>query len=90
MTALNDMSVIVDGPGEYVTRNGGRATVFEVKQGGNPETTRFDAKGDVWRKVRGKFRPVDYTIWHVSGRKYVLNESKDDIVGRYLEEKEAA
>lgn len=83
MIALNDMPTIIDGPGEYITRAGGRTTVHEVKQGGNPETTRFDAKGSVWKKLRGKLRPSDYTIWHISGRKYILKESKHDIVGRY-------
>lgn len=90
MIALNDLPTIIDGPGEYITRAGGRATIHEVKQGGNPETTRCDAKGSVWREFRGNFRPKGYAIWHISGRKYILKESKHDIVGRYADKAEAA
>lgn len=81
-THLNDLPTIIDGPGEYATRAGGRATVREVKAS-EPGTTAFSAKGSLWRLFRGAFRPRGLEIWHVSGRVLPLEESGRDIVGRY-------
>lgn len=80
---LNAIPSIITGPGEYVTRNGFRATVHEVAPEGDPTTTAFRAKGSVWRMYRGKMRPRGYAIWHVSGRGFPLRESGNDIVGKW-------
>lgn len=81
-THLNDLPTVIDGPGEYATRSGGRATVREVKAS-EPGTTAFAAKGALWRMFRGALRPRGLEIWHVSGRVLPLEESGRDIVGRY-------
>jgi len=88
-THLNDLPTIIDGPGEYVLRNGGRASVDEVKdntQSIKDGTTMFAAKGSSWKMFRGKERPRGLDIWHVSGRRLALNEDPRDIVGKYTGE----
>jgi hypothetical protein len=82
-THLNDLPTIIDGPGEYATRSGGRATVREIKAS-EPDTTAFAAKGSLWRMFRGALRPRGLEIWHVSGRVLPLEESGRDIVGRHV------
>lgn len=85
MTYLNDLPVIITSPGDYATRGGGRATVHRVA----PQaagTTSFGAKGRLWRMYRGKVRPRAYTIWHISGRAFPHAESRDDIIGPWIEE----
>ena len=82
---LNDLPTIIDGPGEYVTRDGGRATIREVKYlpDHKPENTAFAAKGSLWKQFRGKYTPRGHDIWHVSGRGFPLNEAGTDIVGKF-------
>lgn len=79
-TYLNDLPVIIDGPGDYKLRNGGRASIVRVVENQNSNTTSFDAKGSTWRMFRGKLRPRGNDIWHVSGRKFLLTEDPEDIV----------
>lgn len=78
---LSDLPVIITGPGEYVSRNGKRVTIREIS---GPST--FAAKGHVWRMFRGKERPRDNDIWHVSGRYQAVGERGKDIVGIWSEE----
>ena len=80
---LNDLPTVIDGPGEYQTRDGGRATIREVRPNANPDTTSFDAKGSVWKMFRGTLKPRGHEIWHVSGRMNPLHENWKDIVGKY-------
>lgn len=82
-TPLNALPVIIDGPGDYVTRDDRRVTIHEIKPG-TPETTTFSAKGAVWSMYRGKERSRGLDIWHVSGRNQPQRESTRDIVGRYV------
>lgn len=82
-TPLNDLPTIIDGPGDYVSRDGRRVTIRNVREG-PPKTTCFQATGSMWKEFRGKMRPRGYNIWHVSGRNLVLVESPKDIVGRYV------
>lgn len=81
-TTLNDLPVVIDGPGEYVTRAGARATIREIGPQA-PDTTSFAAKGSLWRMFRGRVRPRGLEIWHVSGRSMPLDETRNDIVGRF-------
>jgi hypothetical protein len=81
---LNDLPTVITTPGEYVTRNGGRATIKEVVES-QPDVTAFAAKGSRWRLFRGKLVPRDYDIWHISGRRFPLRESGGDIVAPYVE-----
>ncbi|AXK43974.1 hypothetical protein [Erythrobacter aureus] len=80
---LNTLPTVIDGPGDYKTRGGGRATIHEVKPNGDDTTTSFDAKGSIWGMFRGRFCPRGYDIWHVSGRRNAVNECPHDIVGKY-------
>ncbi len=79
---LNTLPTVIDGPGEYKTRDGGRATIHEVKPNNDDTTTSFDAKGSLWKLFRGKLRPRDYNIWHVSGRLFCDRQDDRDIVAK--------
>jgi hypothetical protein len=78
MTLLDMLPVIIDGPGEYLTRGGGRVTIHDVDGRGT-----FNARGSKWKMFRGKDRPRVYGIWHRSGRHMPLNEVLNDIVGKW-------
>lgn len=81
--ALNDLPDVVDGPGEYVTRDGRRVTIHEVKSPSAPDTTAFGASGAIWKDYRGSERPRGFGLWHASGRSMPLEERPSDIVGRW-------
>ncbi len=68
ITPLNEMPVLVDGPGWYLTRNGRSAEVLFVKETTTLSTTAFNATGYVYYKNgKGRQRST-WTSWHVSGR----------------------
>lgn len=77
MRTLNDLPTIIDGPGEYLTRDGGRVTIHDVDGKGT-----FSARGSKWKVYRGKWRPRLYGIWHTSGRYLPLREDENDIVSK--------
>lgn len=86
---INKEPVIIDGPGIYRLRNGGRARIYDVKPYVDPkgefdrlEVTAFEAKGWVERMFRGRlcFRGLD--AWHVSGRRMPVTEDPRDIVSK--------
>lgn len=81
-TPLNELPVLIDSPGEYVTRDGMRVTIRQVRDA-TPGSTSFGAVGAVWRERRGVTRARGHDIWHVSGRHLVLRESPLDVVGKY-------
>ena len=83
MIVLNALPAIVTEIGEYQTRAGDRVTVSEISPAGDSGCTSFRVKGSVWREYRGKYKPMGYAIWHISGRKYPLREARTDIVGRW-------
>lgn len=80
--APSDLPVVIDGPGDYVTRDGRRVTIRQVREA-TPGTTSFSATGSVWTERRGVTRARGQDVWHVSGRHLVLRESGQDIVGPY-------
>ena len=89
ITTFNKMPVIIDGPGMYTTRGGGRVridavTYFKPEPGGPSrlEVTAFEAGGSIERMYRGKMRFRGWNCWHVCGRRFPLTESKHDIVGK--------
>ena len=88
MTPLNALPTIIDGPGEYVARDGHRVTIHKVTPHDNPDTTSFSAKGSKWKMFRGKYTARGYDIWHISGRSEVLKESGRDIVAKYNSEED--
>jgi hypothetical protein len=81
VTLLNNLPTIIRFPGDYVTRDGRRVTIREIKENPDPTTTAFGVKGSIWKMFRGKERPRVNNIWHVSGRSLPLDESPADIVG---------
>lgn len=83
MKLVNGLPVIISGPGEYRTRNGGRVTIDTVQDDSSPYT--FRAKGRPWRLFRGKMCPRGYNVWHVSGRLDMVNERAGDITGPYVD-----
>lgn len=70
--------MVINKPGEYVTRAGHRVSVIEVKTDGNYT---FPVKGHVWHRVRGKMKPVEYQIWKLNGQNVAVGENPKDIVG---------
>lgn len=80
-TPLNEMPVVVGGTGEYVTRDGRRVVVHEVKDhSDNYSVTRFNCKGTVYTKHPSGRTTRRFATWHESGRAVPLQESKTDIV----------
>lgn len=79
---LNNLPVIVTSPGIYVTRNGARVMVHNIKPAPSPDVTAFTVQGSIERMFRGKPRFRGYEIWHVSSRAYPLKESGRDIVAK--------
>lgn len=89
MTTLNNLPVVIDGPGIYTLRNGGRACIHEVKPFVDPrglvtrdEVTAFEAKGAIEQMFRGKVRFRQPESWHVSGRRLPVTESAYDIMSK--------
>ncbi len=84
---FNDMPTIIDGPGDYVTRDGRKATVYEVKdmtQSLKEHTTLMAAGGHIWKMFRGKLSPRGMHSWHICGRSFALEERPSDIVGKWV------
>lgn len=79
---LNNLPVIVTAPGIYITRNGARVMVHNIKPAPSPDVTAFTVQGSVERMFRGKPRFKGYEIWHISGRAYSHKESGRDIVAK--------
>lgn len=83
---LNSLPTVVDGPGEYITRNGNRVVVTHITKHHDPETVSFRVKGDIIHPpVKGGIKTEIrlYNIWHISGRMYPIHESPHDIVGKW-------
>jgi hypothetical protein len=81
ITLFNTMPIVVHVPGDYVTRDGRRVTVREIKPNDDLTVTAFTVKGSIWKMFRGKESPRVNNIWHVCGRSLPLKESPADIVG---------
>ncbi|AZU98522.1 hypothetical protein [Acinetobacter phage AbKT21phiIII] len=64
--------------GEYLTRNGTRVTVHDVKEGSS-----FTVKGSIWKMFRGKYVPRTFNVWMPDGRLLPNTESPLDIVSVY-------
>lgn len=79
---LNNLPVIVTSPVIYVTRNGARVMVHDVKPAPSHDVTAFTVQGSIERMFRGKPSFRGYEIWHVSGRAYSHKESGRDIVAK--------
>lgn len=67
--------IILTEPGDYITRDGNRVTIREVK---GPSS--WPCKGSVWRMFRGKYVPRGYAIWQANGRYTAVGEHPLDIV----------
>ena len=76
---LNLLPVLIDGPGDYLTRDGRRVTIHTVREH-RPGVTFFAAAGGLWREFRGTIRPKGYRLWHRCGRGSVFGEAGSDIV----------
>lgn len=74
---LQDLPVVVTGPGDYLTRNGKRVQIREISGRGS-----FSAKGAVYREFRGRTVARGHDIWHPSGCYRAVGEHGLDIVQR--------
>lgn len=86
-TYFNTLPIVIDGPGIYLTRDGRRARIHEVKEyqprEGEPprhEVTAFEAKGSAQMLFQGNLVYRGYDCWHVCGRRFPLKESPLDII----------
>lgn len=79
---LNSLPVIVDGPGDYVTRDGHRVTVRAVRAA-TLGTNAFGVEGSAWSERGGVRRARGNDVWHESGRHMVTRDSGRDLVGRW-------
>ena len=68
VTPLNELPVIIDGPGKYRTRDRHTVTIHEVAPTRTLAETAYSAKGTL--HLGKPWRADPYTIWHVSGRHY--------------------
>ena len=72
------MNTLVISKGEYLTRNGIRVTVHEVRDGSS-----FTIKGTIWKMFRGAYRPRTSNVWLPNGRLLPTQDSPLDIVSVY-------
>lgn len=68
-------------PGEYLTRDGRRVTVYEIYCGSIHYT--FPVKGHIWKSFRGKMAPRNRQVWMINGRLNAVGTNGADIVGPY-------
>ena len=79
---LDTLPTVIDGPGEYLCRDGRRALIHST----NGSTGTFSCRGARYRMFRGQERAKGLFIWHPSGRYYAVEESPYDIVAKAPEE----
>lgn len=86
---MNRLPIVIDEPGDYLTRSGRRVTIHQIcmhaPEPNGPlrhSVTAFEAKGAIWRVFRGKDQPMGYEIWHLSGRILTHAEMPMDIVAK--------
>lgn len=83
---FNLRPVVITTPGDYVTRDGSRVTIYEITLPPvDPTVTKSAASGAVWKMFRGAIRPRGHTIWHICGRFLPLRESRLDIMGPWMD-----
>lgn len=83
MCSINNLTVIVDSKGEYITRGGDKVIIHEIKYPNDISygSTVFPCKGVLY--IKKKVKTVKrFNAWHVSGRIYPYKESKFDIIGK--------
>lgn len=79
---LDSLPTVIDGPGEYLCRDGRRALIHST----NGSIGTFSCRGARYRMFRGQERARGLFIWHPSGRYYAVEESPYDIVAKAPEE----
>lgn len=77
---LNELPVIIDSTGKYVTRGGDIVLVHKITEPNDPQNTAFCAKGSILKKTKHGFKATRYDAWHISGRWAALAENNLDIV----------
>lgn len=75
---LDTLLTVIDGPGEYLCRDGRRALIHST----NGSTGTFSCRGARYRMFRGQERAKGLFIWHPSGRYYAVEESPYDILAK--------
>lgn len=84
-TLLNQLPIVVSHKGEYITRDGRKVLINEVKPQGDLGTTSFNCKGNLITVSDTGRERREYNIWHESGRSSVYSELGCDIVGVWNE-----
>ena len=77
-----NLPVIIDAPGDYLTRAGHRVIIDEIKAV-TPGMYDFNCKGTllIRHQIRNGYKRI-FQIWHASGRNVAVGESKRDIVAK--------
>lgn len=68
---LNQLPVIIDGPGTYLARNGVKVVIDEIAP---PSRSTFNCKGNYYTK-QGRREVSHWNIWHPSGHFEAVNRS---------------
>lgn len=79
--ARRTSTVLIDKPGDYITRDGRRVTIHAITEGHYT----FPCKGALWRMYRGELRPRGYDTWMRSGYHLAVGEHGADIVGPWTD-----
>lgn len=75
------MPAIINSPGDYVTRDGQRVTIFAIA---DPHMATFNCKGHLYiPNGRGTGWRMKFDIWQPNGRHKALGEHDCDIVGEW-------
>lgn len=82
VTPMNELPVVIDAPGIYLTRNGRRVTIHAVAPRTELAVSAFAAKGSIWKKPDSLGINPEYGIWHDSGAYRALGEHGLDIVAK--------
>lgn len=82
------MSSLIDGPGLYLTRNGRKVTIHEIKfpPGYEEGNTCFPAKGSIWKKKNDIGINPPYGIWQLDGKRSIFGDHPLDIISKVQDE----
>jgi hypothetical protein len=84
---LNELPVVITGPGEYRTRLNHRVVIEDVRAHGPLYHTYFNCTGTRFRPVTAKYQRATqvWGIWHQSGRFTSSSaEHRHDIIGPWV------
>jgi hypothetical protein len=70
---FNLLPIIINRPGNYLTRDGRLVTIFSVSE-------KTGCNGRIWKEFRGKMAPRTHRSWDMNGRRSFLEIMGSDII----------